>query len=485
MKNRIITYLILVLLINCKTNEQEEPGVDYDVIVVGAGAAGMYAAYHLNRKGINVMVLEASSTHGGRAQYNKSFSDGFIELGPEIVYSSPDFPTTQKERALRRMKHWAKKEGYDITRLQVKSDSVFFEDEFWDVLPDSGLFKVDIYKDAYQLDSTILHEYMYDVEYENVVMMDNGKVIRGDEDDTYEKMWELVEKVLAYDGPSISITEALKMEGIDSGSTMWRWIDDSYGASADASSNNHIYTSEGYDFYDYIGGESYYSDIPYKDLLDTLYFHELHENDLIIYNSPVTHVNYEGDVVTVTDENGNSYTAEYVIVTVSVEVLKSEMIAFTPKLPEKKIQAYNGMALQPGYRLYLKFREPIWEKDSIFEIMGLKYGAWCMVPSRYYGEGVADKNVLMCMPMSDRVKYLEESGLDVVELVVKELDEVFGGTIATDNFVDAFYMNWKLNPYIGGVHSYPTKDMWPKEGPSIPEIIGQSVDGKVFFGGEA
>ena len=36
------------------------------VIIIGAGAAGLSTTYLLNQKGIQVQILEASATYGGR-----------------------------------------------------------------------------------------------------------------------------------------------------------------------------------------------------------------------------------------------------------------------------------------------------------------------------------------------------------------------------------------------------------------------------------
>ncbi len=45
------------------------------VVVIGAGAAGMSTAYFLGRAGVDVTVLEASSTHGGRIKTSTDFVD--------------------------------------------------------------------------------------------------------------------------------------------------------------------------------------------------------------------------------------------------------------------------------------------------------------------------------------------------------------------------------------------------------------------------
>ena len=58
-----------------------------DVIIVGAGFSGLSAAYYLQRKGLNVKVLEVSSQAGGRARSDKM--DGFtLDRGVHFYHHS-------------------------------------------------------------------------------------------------------------------------------------------------------------------------------------------------------------------------------------------------------------------------------------------------------------------------------------------------------------------------------------------------------------
>ena len=43
-----------------------EPSTDHDVVIIGAGASGLYAAYTLDNLGYSVLILEATDRHGGR-----------------------------------------------------------------------------------------------------------------------------------------------------------------------------------------------------------------------------------------------------------------------------------------------------------------------------------------------------------------------------------------------------------------------------------
>src|SRR3954469_7936467 len=70
----------------------------YDVIIIGAGAAGLSAAEELLKKKKNILILEARPRMGGRA-----FTFQGRELGPEFIHGKPpafykDLPGVQLEK---------------------------------------------------------------------------------------------------------------------------------------------------------------------------------------------------------------------------------------------------------------------------------------------------------------------------------------------------------------------------------------------------
>ncbi|MEM7336195.1 MAG: FAD-dependent oxidoreductase, partial [Chloroflexota bacterium] len=74
------------VLSGCVTSVESE--FQGKVIVIGAGAAGMSAAYLLNQRGIDIEILEANSVHGGRIRVNKTFTDFPISLGGEWLHAN-------------------------------------------------------------------------------------------------------------------------------------------------------------------------------------------------------------------------------------------------------------------------------------------------------------------------------------------------------------------------------------------------------------
>ena len=57
------------------------------VLIIGAGAAGLSAAYLLNQQGVQVELLEASSFYGGRMKRVKEFADFPIPTGAEWLHT--------------------------------------------------------------------------------------------------------------------------------------------------------------------------------------------------------------------------------------------------------------------------------------------------------------------------------------------------------------------------------------------------------------
>ena len=67
---------------------------EYDVLVIGAGAAGLIAALEIALTGRKVCVIEAKEKSGGRINTVFNESNYPIELGAEFVHG--DLPITMQ-----------------------------------------------------------------------------------------------------------------------------------------------------------------------------------------------------------------------------------------------------------------------------------------------------------------------------------------------------------------------------------------------------
>ena len=96
------------------------------VVIIGAGFAGLSAACHLAKRGFGVTVLEKNSTPGGRAR--KFYADGFMfDMGPSWYWMPDVFESF--------FAHFGKKPSdyYDLVRLDPSYRVYFGKDNFLDM----------------------------------------------------------------------------------------------------------------------------------------------------------------------------------------------------------------------------------------------------------------------------------------------------------------------------------------------------------------
>ena len=63
----------------------------YDVIIIGAGAAGLLAMRDLAKAGYHVCMLEAAGIAGGRISAVKEGFENYVEAGAEFIHGKLPF----------------------------------------------------------------------------------------------------------------------------------------------------------------------------------------------------------------------------------------------------------------------------------------------------------------------------------------------------------------------------------------------------------
>ncbi|WP_299526612.1 FAD-dependent oxidoreductase [Winogradskyella sp.] len=198
----------------------------------------------------------------------------------------------------------------------------------------------------------------------------------------------------------------------------------------------------------------------------------------IIYNTPITGIDYSSNDVIVTSSNGQTFTAEKVIVAVPVKILQNAVINFTPELPNNKQQAINNVEVWGGFKAFFKFTSKF-------------YGAYLGLPDSetdqgqriYYDAAYAQNtsdNILGLFSVGQQAEqYQNLSGNAQRDYILNELDTIFGNNIASNGYLDHIVQNWNAEPYAQAAY-IRDQENW-----QLLRTLGQSVNNKLYFAGDA
>lgn len=298
-------------------------GVKPKVIVIGAGFAGLAAAYRLKQNGCQVVVVESRNRVGGRVfshQIDKE-EDLVIELGAEWVGASHE-----------RMISMCNEFGLILENNQFESHLTFAGEYFpkgkWDYSSEWKAKFEKLIKD-----------------YANFREEDKKKLDRID-------WW----RYLVNNGITerdIQIRDLL--DSTDFGECI-RHVS-AYAAIAEYAESSVKNEMD----YKIKGGNSRFS----ESLADRI------GRENIILKSRVTEVDQTGGKVKVTTHTGEVYTGDNLICTVPTYALMN--IKWNPGLPEEKIDAINQLQYARICKHAVLFNERFW-KDEDFDMVTDVYG---------------------------------------------------------------------------------------------------------------
>lgn len=453
----------------------------HDVVVVGAGSAGLYAAKTLIEDGYKVLIIEATDRIGGRV-YSETLGATRIELGAEEHYladgNNPVWPAIRDEygnsiyvEAFQGLDAYSMDGG--TTTCWTKEGASRDCDDDDDVTEVYKFFnwywKPKNHKNP---DSTLADD-----------VLDKYGVYGGVGVEPPHRAYHLYDSGIAGGEYATSLHKL--------------------GARSLALQDNQWDLSEDIRV---IGRK----DLGYSDALETVWWDDVKNSDLItlLKSSPVEKIDTSGDDVIVTDANGFLHAARQVIVTVSIGVLQKEMIDFIPDLPEATVAAYNGIGIDMGMKVAMRFSTAWWETEGQdmgwLVTEGLASACW---PPTNYKAGSTD-HILLCYPMGDNAAALNDIAADagggaagdaaIIAAILADLDQTFPQAPgkATENYLPdldddgvvrgGVVQNWGTHPYTLGVYSYPKVGTYTTANNSKRLDLQVPVaNNRIFFAGEA
>ncbi|WP_298147290.1 FAD-dependent oxidoreductase [Flavobacterium sp.] len=404
------------LLTSCELESNEKNGNGKRVVVVGGGIAGLAAAKKLQSKGFSVVLLEANSKVGGRISTNRSLEIPFDE-GASWIHGP---------------------NGNPITELAQKAGAETFltNDDLVSVFDVSG----ERYSDLL-LESA---ENQFNDALEQVTAL-------GAENQSFKTVFDTLYPNLTAD-------------------RLWNYFLSAYlefntGADIAQLSSKYFYDDD-----EFAG-----ADVIITNGFDRI-TNFLSEGLDIRLNSRVQIIDYtlaKSVVATATE----IFEADYVLVTVPLGVLKSNVLNFAPPLPQTKLQAIADLQMGLVNKFLLKWDQAFWNTDLQFigytpEEKGkfnyflnvTKYSSTPALITFTYGSYAAVSESL--------------SDAEVISEIMTHLRKIYGESIP--NPTNLLRTKWGQNPNAYGSYSFVPNN----SDSEAYDTLSKSVENRLFFAGE-
>jgi monoamine oxidase len=434
--------LLSPFLAACKKDDPR-PEISYNgnVIVIGAGAAGLYAADILRIKGVKVTVLEATTQVGGRLRSLRNQTD--VQYQTFNVASQADFP------------------------VELGAEVIYGSSSSWGkMVSDLGIPTVELNATAPRY------------------ILDNAPktAIDWQADADFNAVQSFVSGLANYNGVD-SIKNAASVAA-RAQALLNSQAGNFYSSSSDLVGAGGV--AESLKLITHDSKQLTTQSNPWQDVLLSRFSEMLPG---VKFGTVVKQVDWGSDVITITDAVGQSFTATKVIVTVPLSILKSGGITFNPALPSSTTGALTNFGMDACIRMILDFKSNFWGKDSSFLWGG------STIP-QYFNAGVGRSKLFRTMSLTiygqkaQRLSAL--SDYNKVLEVLMELDAIYNnqGTQYIRRDLDnpdnptniiSLVKDWGKDEFTKGGFSYPLVGATLQH----RKDLAAPLSDKLYFAGEA
>jgi monoamine oxidase len=398
-----------------------------NVIVIGAGAAGLAAARRLQDAGYPVTVLEARDRVGGRAWSDFDLAPYPIELGAEFIHGM-DVAT------------WALMRRFGLQAVSRASatwylhlDGRLLDGPAADALPHVELFDEDVMRD-------LANQWLNAgrPETDMLMMMKTQKQERGAI--ITSEFWRLLNHRAAPDwGADL---DQLGVQGM---------AELTYAG--DGKEEGEPRVAEGY----------------------TSLMSRLADGLDIRLSCPVERIHWNTGSVSIVTTGGETHNAAYAIITLPLAILQAGDVRFEPALPADKLNAIHGLGSAHVDKIIMRFKRSFWPDDMGGLVTTLGTQMW-------WRPGWGRENevpVLTALVGGQAAHRYESAGVDIAGEALDHLSRIFN-TDAASLHESCRFVCWGCDPFSKMGYSYT-----PVNGAGLRAKLAEPIDGVLFFAGEA
>jgi len=196
----------------------------------------------------------------------------------------------------------------------------------------------------------------------------------------------------------------------------------------------------------------------------------------IQYNSPVSTIDYSGGKVIIRTTNGTTHEADRVIVTVSIGVLKSNMISFIPEMNEAKKEAIKAITFLNGIKVVMKFSEKFYPDAINCEVDN---GEKVFYDVAFQKNAEAKVLGFLCVGDETQTYYDLNSEQEIIASLLQELDQMFDGKATVTYSGEYLLEKWGQYEFTQGTWTQAIQ-----EKKSHLKALRLPLEKKVYFAGE-
>lgn len=415
-----------------------------DILVIGAGIAGLAAARELHAQGHTVTILEARDRIGGRLWTDSSLGVP-LDLGASWIHGPKNNPITALADAI------------GAARVATSYDSGILFDSTGQEISATRQARLKELQTA--MTKAIAAGEAVDPDAALFDTIWNGTQAASLPPEDQQLLRFIMSNTLETEfGGSVSGVGLGNLRKVTVGDMSTQWYDNSTNP-LNLSGDDVVFT------------------LGYGQIVDYLA-----KNLTIKLGEKVVSVDFTAQEIVVTTNMGE-YTADRVVVAVPLGVLKAGHISFTPNLPDTHQDAISKIKMGVLDKLYLKFDTDFWSSTSDYDWIESIPAATDV--AQRWTEWVNMKRplgrpILLGFNAADAAVELETlSDTAIVDDAMSRLKNIYGNAIP--NPTGYLRTNWHKDPLTLGSYSFNALGMAEK----TREQLTLPVNAQLYFAGEA